>query len=65
MSKRCSTPLPCKFDDHCKHRQVPLSQCNGHFWPQNSGEDCKHYELHSPTPEEIAERMMRLAGAHQ
>ena len=46
MPKRCSTPNPCAFERHCKHRQIPLHQCNGHFWPNNTGEACQQYELH-------------------
>jgi hypothetical protein len=65
VSKRCSTPSPCKFDDHCRHRQVPLHLCNGHFWPNNTGEACGHYELHAPTEEELSQRLIRLAGAHE
>ena len=46
MSKRCSTPAACSFESHCKHRQVPLHDCSGHFWPNNTGEACDVYELH-------------------
>jgi hypothetical protein len=64
VSKRCSIPMPCRFEDHCKHRQLPAHQSTGSFWPNGAGEACRHYELHTPTPEEVAERMIRLAGAH-
>ena len=47
MPKRCSTPNPCRFDSHCKHRQIPQHQCNGFFWPNNTGEACQSYELHT------------------
>jgi hypothetical protein len=46
MPKRCSTPSPCRFESHCAHRQVPLHQCNGHFWPTNTGEACQQYEMY-------------------
>lgn len=65
MSKRCSTPMPCKFEDHCAHKQLPHAYSTGFFWPPNTGEDCQYYELHTPTPEQVAEKLARLVRAHQ
>ena len=65
MTRRCSTATPCKFEDHCKHRQVPFNSSNGFFWVDGTGEQCRHYELHTPSEEEVSQRLIRLAGAHQ
>ena len=46
MNKRCCTPMPCRFEHHCVHRQIPLRLCSGYFWPTNTGEACQQYELH-------------------
>ncbi len=64
MARRCSTPNPCTFEKHCKHRQVPLHMCNGHFWPNNTGEACQQYEL-AEVEIDMHDRISAMMGAHQ
>jgi len=63
MSKKCFTAVHCELHSKCEIAHQPYT--NGYFQPTAVGEHCHHFKPLVFRDEELAEKLSRMAGAHE